>query len=542
MGLTRRYLVCFAVGLTLAVAAPAVAVAEPVTTPTPTWGVDGSVNAVAVSGSTAFVGGTFRNVGPNTGGFALVDPASAVLSPSSPPVLGAVHDAIPDGAGGWYLGGSFTHVGGLARRNLAHVLADGSVDPNWAPSTDGLVLALGRSGDVIYAGGEFTTVNGGTPRVKLAAFDATTGAVTTFAPGFTGSGGRVNALVVTGPPASPIIIAGGIFNSLAGVNLSAFDAAGGIINTFSPNPDGEVTSLATCASTNDAFLYAAGSFANIGAVPRSGLASFESPLVSSTPTAWNPNFAFAAQELAASPAILSCNAATVYVGGADGFGGSTEVRAFNATSAAESATFDANLGSNFLDGIRAMALQGGKLYVAGDFAQAGDPLTPRITLAAFDATSGTLASWDPARGSDNVTFEVASGGPTIAIGGGFSTSTPCHAYTWPPSISTRGCRRRSRLPTTSAGSRTWPCRALPSTPPVPLAVRTLSPATTPPPEPRVALQRRSTPRSERWRSTERRSTPGASSRWRPALRARTLRPSPMSRAPPVHCCPPITTS
>src|SRR5687767_13538345 len=146
----RRSASAFAVCLALLAAASS-AHADPAATPTRTWGVDGTVNALAVSGTTAFVGGSFVNAGPNTGGFGLVDPADGTLRSDSPAVLGSVLAAIADGAGGWYLGGAFTHVAGVPRANLAHVLADGSVDPAWAPSTNGVVDVLRRRGDVVYA-------------------------------------------------------------------------------------------------------------------------------------------------------------------------------------------------------------------------------------------------------------------------------------------------------------------------------------------------------------------------------------------------------
>jgi hypothetical protein len=45
----------------------------------------------------------------------------------------------PDGSGGCYIGGNFNNVGGVPRNNLARVLANGTVDPNWDPDPDGMV-------------------------------------------------------------------------------------------------------------------------------------------------------------------------------------------------------------------------------------------------------------------------------------------------------------------------------------------------------------------------------------------------------------------
>ena len=78
-----------------------------------------------------------------------------------------------DGAGGWYIGGYFTAVGGLPRSNLAHVASDLSVSA-WNPNANGAVYALAVSGSTVYAGGDFTSI-GGQARNRIAALDATTG-------------------------------------------------------------------------------------------------------------------------------------------------------------------------------------------------------------------------------------------------------------------------------------------------------------------------------------------------------------------------------
>jgi hypothetical protein len=65
----------------------------------------------------------------------------------------------PDG--GLILGGRFTMVDGVPRRNLARLTPAGTLDMDWNPSADDEVaaLAVGASGEV-YAGGSFSTVDG----------------------------------------------------------------------------------------------------------------------------------------------------------------------------------------------------------------------------------------------------------------------------------------------------------------------------------------------------------------------------------------------
>ena len=62
-----------------------------------------------------------------------------------------------------YAGGQFTTMNGATTRNrLAKIPAagDGTVDPSWNPNASSTVFALAVSGCDVYAGGGFTTMNG----------------------------------------------------------------------------------------------------------------------------------------------------------------------------------------------------------------------------------------------------------------------------------------------------------------------------------------------------------------------------------------------
>ena len=78
--------------------------------------------------------------------------------------------AAPDGRGGWFIAGSFTHLDGVSERGIAHVLADGTIDPHW----HGTLASSGRSalvaaGNTLYAAGSI----GDTDRSRvLVALDA----------------------------------------------------------------------------------------------------------------------------------------------------------------------------------------------------------------------------------------------------------------------------------------------------------------------------------------------------------------------------------
>jgi hypothetical protein len=98
------------------------------------WETNGPVNAIVRNGNTIYLGGQFSYVGPNTGSGAVLNTSNGKLDQT--PLLkitGNVNTSIPDGKGGWFIGGSFTQVQGEARTGLAHVLPNGMLDKNWNP-------------------------------------------------------------------------------------------------------------------------------------------------------------------------------------------------------------------------------------------------------------------------------------------------------------------------------------------------------------------------------------------------------------------------
>jgi hypothetical protein len=115
-----------------------------------------------------------------THGIAVLDGSGNLIATIAAP--GPVTAAVADGRGGWYVAGSFQHLGdGVARNHLAHLRRDLTIDPRWHPwvevhsaayglGVSSLVLAGGR----VYAQGTFLRANGVGVR-GLAAFDARTG-------------------------------------------------------------------------------------------------------------------------------------------------------------------------------------------------------------------------------------------------------------------------------------------------------------------------------------------------------------------------------
>jgi hypothetical protein len=170
-----------------------------------------------------------------------------------------------------YIGGSFTHVSGVPRSNVAAIRGDGTLDPDWNPSTDGVVYALAASSDgsKIFLGGGFTAV-GGQAHARLAAVTADTGQLIT-AWKTTANSNFVRALVAD---SADRLYVGGNFGTIGGraiSRLAAVSQSTGVVDTsFSAQPNNTVRVLTL--AHDDTKLYAGGSFTTMGGVARPGAA------------------------------------------------------------------------------------------------------------------------------------------------------------------------------------------------------------------------------------------------------------------------------
>ena len=102
---------------------------------------DSTVNAWAESSGTLYMGGTFTLAGNRTGTGVPLDSTAGIPIPGFPVVDGYVYAAVPDGSGGWYLGGNFANVGGQPLSRLAHLSSNTSVDTSWNPGADNVVTS-----------------------------------------------------------------------------------------------------------------------------------------------------------------------------------------------------------------------------------------------------------------------------------------------------------------------------------------------------------------------------------------------------------------
>ncbi|MCB9412577.1 MAG: hypothetical protein H6525_07000 [Actinobacteria bacterium] len=360
-------------------------------------GPNGPVEAIVSAGDTTYVGGTFTRWGPQTGGWAALDPVNGAVDRTMAAVAGVVWSAIPDGAGGWYIGGDFSAVAGQPRDNLARILSTGEVDPNWNPGTSSAVFALALAGNTVYIGGQFNRVAGET-RVGLGAVDATTGAVKAWNPSVNSP---VFALVVSGVN----VYIGGAFSTVSGQTrnrLAAVDATTGTLAGWNPNVNLTVFSMVQSGST----LYIGGQFTTVGGQPRNRLAAVN--MTNGAVTGWNPDASDTVR-------VITMSGSTVYAGGHfTAVGGQVRNRlaAMDATTGALTGwNPDAN------DIVLGLTSIGSTVYVGGAFTSVGGQ--PRNRLAATDASTGAVSAWNP--DADGNVFRLASSGTTVYAGGNFQT-------------------------------------------------------------------------------------------------------------------------
>ncbi len=431
------------------------------------WGTDGNVGAVLKAGNTLYVAGAFNRVVPNSGGGVEVDPVLGLPTRSIPKVAGVVEAVIPDGAGGWYIGGQFSAVGGHPRHNLAWVQSDGSIS-QWAPNPDAAVDALTFDGTTLFVGGQFMSI-AGSPRSYLAGFAAWSGQLLEWDPG---PDRPVRALNLLGGR----LFVGGDFSSIAGAtrwSLAEFDCANGRLTDWalrigSPTGPGSVRTLAGSGDTlfmggligvmegvsrlhagalnartrevtawnprvtspvgdisfgkgyvsaiavSGQGVLVGGHFTGIGGSKRAGLAMVDRTTGQATP--WNPAFG-------ATFSDSSADISSIVVEGDSAYAAGTFL-GVNGTDRAYCAKLDLNSSAvspwdpQPTGPVHAIGSQRGRVFLGGRFAGLGTQGRQRAGLAAFDATTGAVKDWNPNPvGYGVVTIAMAEG--RLFVGGYF---------------------------------------------------------------------------------------------------------------------------
>jgi hypothetical protein len=374
--------------------------------PTPGLTSSRMVAPVAIGpGSTVYLAGRSR-YGTQSGHWVVFD-GVGVWETAWPDVDGTVEASAPDGSGGWFIAGWFTHVAGQPRAHLAHIEAGGALDPEWAPAPNDTVRALIVLGGTVYIGGDFTSIDG-QPRKHLAALDGASGRLGPWRPEVDD---HVDALAGAGG----LIYAGGDFWRAGGArrgHLAAFDAGSGAITAWDPDAfSGSIHTHIEALAVNAGRLYAAGDFATVDGRDRFGLAAFD--VATGALTAWDPKPDFPGAS------AIAVQGETVYVGGFFDRIGNARREHLAALDALTGRALPWRADVEGADGyglVSALAVVGDQLYLGGSFDTiAGQP---RANLAAVDATTGAVSPWDP-RPSD-VVWSLAAANAQVVAGGDFA--------------------------------------------------------------------------------------------------------------------------
>ncbi len=226
-------------------------------------GCDSTVFALSVKGTTLYLGGLFTIVkGVSRLHAATVSTTgSASLKSSWNPSTDNVINAI-NTTQGIYIGGSFTKVKTLSRKNLARVKTNGDA-LGWAPNPNGEVSSFAGTTSTIYVGGNgFTKISGKTRNALAAYTISNNGFVSSFDAQlkYNNASPQVNALALSG---NNLYIGATALDQINGASrgsLAAVNVTNNNATSFNPQPDGAVLSL----SIGSGYLLAGGLWNSLG--------------------------------------------------------------------------------------------------------------------------------------------------------------------------------------------------------------------------------------------------------------------------------------
>ncbi len=343
---------------------------------------------------------------------------------------GIVLSAAVGDAGEIYFGGGFNYCDEI-RAN--HIVRYDPAAGTWLPvgdmgnGTNGSVMALAFADGVLYAGGAFTEVDGGVPANRIAAWDTQSGQWRSLGQG---TNGLVYSLVVS--PQGDLYVGGNFTevndgtprtaHSIARWNL-ATEGWAALAGAGGEGVDGMVNAL----SWMNGDLYVGGQFAevNLGA-----------PLWAPNLAIWNSVGGWSAlgsqsnNGVAGAVRSLAVDGGDLYVGG--NFGGvyqpdgsQIEARGIARwTPALMSWTVLGNPSEGPLESsgetVRAIAVIGGQLYIGGSFYGLTHPLRMR-SLARWDLDAEVWSSMDGLAGSgaSGDVFVLVAGDAGLYVGGNY---------------------------------------------------------------------------------------------------------------------------
>ncbi len=374
--------------------------------PTPhMWVTNGNVYSVAVDGDYTYLGGSFTQVGANTGYGAKLTTTNDSPNLNFPNINGAVYGATSDGSGGWYIGGNFTKVGTNTRSYLVHINSDGTVDANWNPNPNGIVGKIIVNGNDIYVGGGFTSI-GGKSISKIAKLNNSNGnADENWQPAPNNSSIHEMAISSDGNN----IYVSGDFTTIGGqsrnyiAKLNTTDGAADA--SWNANSEGSIFRIAIDGSD----VYVGGQFQIIGGLARYQLAKLNAT-DGSVDLVWNPDLY---NSSSSTGIYLNSNGTDIYAMG--DFGGTPKkyIVKLNKTDG----TKDANWNPVLDYSPSLLIAVGNDIFIGGIFPIINSQI-PKY-LAKLDNTTGAVDNtWAP--NPNNSVYALSVSGNEIYTGGLFT--------------------------------------------------------------------------------------------------------------------------
>lgn len=353
-----------------------------------------------------------------TGHGVILDETTGLPLPTADVTGGNVYCVINDGSGGWFIGGDFTTVGGVARSGLAHLLSDGSLDAGWVANVSGgssRVYAMANaSGTGLFVGGNFTAING-TARNNIAKLNLTDGGVQSWYPAG-GVDGQVFAIVDRNTNA----VVGGFFTYGTMSNLIEINSTATFISPMG-NPNNAVWALAIMnagGNFSNAYLYVGGDYTEIFGTPLNRICriyrDFEMGWgYGGSYGEWYPTGGADGRVRALTLAGAGSPWEFSVIAGGD----FTTIGGVSRNRLAALSFYDASVETWNPDltgsAVYAVASTGPLVYTGGDFSHIGT--TARNNLGAVSTSTGLATTWDPY--PNNIVRALALG--SVFAGGNF---------------------------------------------------------------------------------------------------------------------------
>ncbi len=384
-------------------------------------GVNGAVNALAVSGTNVYVGGAFTLLGDGTTSTNRIakwngSSWSTLTSGSSNGVNATVYALAVSGTD-IYVGGAFTLLGDGTTSANRIVKWNGS---SWSTLTsgssngvNGTVYALAVSGTNVYVGGIFTLLGDGTTSAnRIAKWNGSSWS-TLPSGSSNGVSGTVYALAVSGTD----LYVGGQFTLLGDGTTSAKNLAKWNGSGWSALPSGSsngVNSAVYALAVSGTDIYVGGAFTLLGDGTTSAkyVAKWNGSSWSTLPSGSSNGVNSAVR-------VLAANGATVYAGG-----GFTQlgdgITSANYLIKWTGAWATVGSGNNGVSGnLRAIAVMGSDVYIGGLFTLLGDGTSAK-NIAKWDGSSWSALPSGSSNGVNATVYALAVSGTDLYVGGAFT--------------------------------------------------------------------------------------------------------------------------